>query len=81
MEVEIKEIKKSKKLEATEITDGIYYATRNGNDRILLVNRRFGDGVVAITLNGNMYESTMSGAKLTYSNIKKIKKLKIEYEV
>lgn len=80
MNIKMKEITKKKEKKAVELTRGIYHATFFNGDRILIVTR-FADLIHVIDNDGNTQQINKKYAYETYKNIRKIKNLKIQYEV
>lgn len=84
MKVEIKNKAKGKEIEAGELQNGLYAAkwTGDGTDRILVVADSYIKGdVYSIGNPGGTCYTPRDAIFKTYTDIRKIKKIKIEYEL
>lgn len=82
MEIEIKEVNKIKRKEAVDVITGAYVMENTlGDERIAIANRYHNEVLVLGIDFGGIYCFNKALIPRIFRNIRKIKSLKIEYEV
>lgn len=81
MKIEIKEKKVDKIEEAVEVIDGVYHATTYADDERIIIAVDTCDDIFVIDSRGHVLWVEKKNALDMCHNIRKIKSLKIEYEV